>query len=157
MQMKIETLTWEQVNAVWRSDEFCMLTNSQLAALHKRFEQLKLCRAFTAQQREWKRERELRELQLEKKRLQDALWVARGVRLRCKRLRALKRLPFLAFCVLLAGIAVYMFSHTVIALGMVLALLGYFAAIGLGTILVFGACAYAIGGLMWGLKRLAGN
>lgn len=42
---RISELTATQVDAVFRSDLFCLLTDSQLAALHYRDEQLKAQRA----------------------------------------------------------------------------------------------------------------
>ena len=37
---KISELSLRQINAVWRSDQFCMLTDGQLASLHKRQQEL---------------------------------------------------------------------------------------------------------------------
>ena len=42
--LRISQLTPAQVDAVFRSDRFCELSDAQLAALHHRFEQLKALR-----------------------------------------------------------------------------------------------------------------
>lgn len=36
MELKISELTPSQIKAVWESEQFCMLTDRQLAALHHR-------------------------------------------------------------------------------------------------------------------------
>ena len=40
MQLKISELTPSQIKAVWESEQFCMLTDRQLAALHRRRQHL---------------------------------------------------------------------------------------------------------------------
>ena len=157
MQMKIETLTWDQVNAVWRSDEFCMLTNSQLAALHKRFEQLKRNRAWDEAQRVARFNNQLEELQQEKKRLQDAMWVNRGVLLRLKLVKVLKALKWLP--VLAAGtfIAVWLLPTFMVAVAAMAGVLGAMVAFGVGWFLFAAACLYAIRAYLWVWKRFCRN
>lgn len=157
MQMKIDTLTWEQVNAVWRSDEFCMLTNSQLAALHQRFEQLKRNRAWDEAQRVARVNRQLQELDLEQKRLRNAMWRNRGVLLRLKLVKVLKALKWLP--VLAAGtfIAVHLLPTFMVAVAAMAGVLGAMIAFGVGWFLFAAACLYAIQAYLWVWKRLAGS
>jgi len=136
MEMKIETLTWEQVNAVWRSDEFCMLTDRQLAALHERFEQLKLCRAWENVQRVARVNRQLQELDLEQKRLRLT--------------KGMKWLLLVAAGVFIGG---YVLPSLLLAVGSLMALLGYMFVFSMVTMFTLTACFYGIKAYLWAWGR----